>query len=187
MTIRTTPSAALLAVVLACSASACAPTPVVRLAGDPPQAEPLTTAHDGMHPAADGVRRYVDACRAGRWEMAWDALSKQTRMALTLRARPAGARGIDLLRPLPTDADPGLRQLHLGDALARFVVADARSYEVPTEIWPVDQRYDGRRLETDVKVTDAAGKIRAVRVAFEDAGWRVHNPKLENAAGEATP
>ncbi|MCB9739906.1 MAG: hypothetical protein H6747_11600 [Deltaproteobacteria bacterium] len=165
---------------------ACAPTPLVRLAGDPPQAEPLTQPYKDLHPAADGVRRFVRACETGQWEMAWDGLSKQTRLALSVRARPAGARGIDLLRPLPADADPGLRQLHVGDALQRFALPGAKEFNVPEEVWPVEQRYDGRRLEAAVAVKDAAGASRQVVVAFEDAGWRIHNPKLEGpGAGDA--
>lgn len=178
-----------LALAAALIASGCGTTTLVRLAGDPPQAAALTEPYQDLHPAEDGVRRFVDACRAGQWEVAWDALSKQTRAALTLRARPAGARGIDLLRPLPPDADPGIQQLHVGDALTRFARIDAKAFHIAAEVWPVDQRYDGRRLEATVQIEGAGGK-RAVVVAFEDAGWRLHNPKLEGPGGagaEATP
>lgn len=161
---------------------------VTRLEGDPPQAAPLTTPYEAIDASADGVRRYVDAVRRGRWELAWAALSASTRAALAARARIVGAEGMDLLRPLPQGADVGLQRVHVGDPLAAFALTDAKTYTTPQSPWPVAQAYDGRRLEATVQVVGAGTSRRDVLVAFEGAGWRIHNPTLTGAkAIEATP
>ena len=157
---------------------ACAPDQIIRLDGDPAEAAPLTTAFEALHPAADGVRRYVDAVRSERWEQAWSCLSASTRAALTLRGKPLGLRGIDLLRPLPEGADAGLRRLHAGEALAAFALPGAKEFEVPESPWPVEQTYDGRRLETRVVVKGEGAAQRTLTLAFEGAGWRIHDPTL---------
>lgn len=169
-------------------ATACTPVVLTRLDGDPAQAAPLTTPYSALDASADGVRRYVDAVRKGEWELAWAALSASTRAALSARARIVGADGMDLLRPLPPGADIGLQRVHVGDPLAAFALVDARSYNTPQTPWPVEQTYDGRRLEATVVVEGAENHRREVLVAFEGAGWRIHNPSLTGArAIEATP
>jgi hypothetical protein len=174
---------ALLAFVLVFS-TGCAPTKIWRLDGDPPQAAALTTPYVDLHPAADGARRYVQACRTGHWEAAWAALSKQTRGALSARANAIGGHGLDLLRPLTAGADEGLKRLHIGDPLAHFALADARTYAVVDEPWPIDKPYDGRRLEARVHIEGVSTK-RDIIVAFEDDGWRVHDPHLAAPSGQA--
>lgn len=175
------------ALVALASLAACAPASVVRLDGDPPEAAPLTSPYQALDPCADGVRRFVDAARAGNWELAWAALSQGTRQALQARAQVLGLQGIDLLRPLPGDADLGARRLHIGDPLAVFALADAAAYTTPTSPWPVEQPYDGRRLEGQVTVRGRSGAARTVVVAFEGAGWRVHDPRLQGAPPLAAP
>jgi hypothetical protein len=176
------------AVLLTLALASCTKTVLTRLDGDPAQAAPLTTPYTAIDASADGVRRYVEAVRKGQWELAWAALSASTRAALTARARIIGAEGMDLLRPLPTGADIGLQRVHIGDPLAAFALSDARTYSTPQSPWPVEQTYDGRRLEATVVIEGAQDHRREVLVAFEGAGWRIHNPTLTGArAIEATP
>jgi hypothetical protein len=149
----------------------CGGTQLDRLEGDPPSTHAYTTpATDRVHPAVDGVQRFLAAMKAGNLDAAFRQLSRDTRQALDDRAAKANLTGTDLLRLGKMPVGNSLQGALPFDPIAVFVVPDVETFQVvPT---PADAN------EQRLNVTGKGGRARELVLKFEGYGWRIHQPAL---------
>lgn len=157
---------------------ACAAPPIERLYDEPKAAATYTKPTASAPPVADAINRFIAAVRKGATEEANEGLSRRTRMALEMRARTVGLRGVDLLRPPGDKLSASARKLFVLDPIARFTLRNLKTIRVGERPWPMTKPHDGRALRWSAELVDKTGKTREVTLLFEGISWRIHNPSL---------